>query len=295
MKKTDYPFSADYAETRDLAWIDEALKGSRVALEALIKRHQDYIYNVALKMLMNPADAEDLTQEVLIKVITKLSQFKGRSDFRTWLYRITFNHFLDSKRGQFEEIVTTFDAFGEALDNTPDIELTPEEKVEMHELVEEAKLGCMSGMLLCLNRDQRLVFVLGEMFGVDHNLGGELLELTPANFRKKLERARRDLYNFMQRKCGLLNKNNPCRCARKTKGFIQQGWVTPGDLLFNIDYIQRIYELIPEKQEKYSDLVQNDYQTLFQGHPYQEKPVADELRRSILANPKVIDVFELDN
>ena len=293
MKHTDYPFSNTYSEVRDLELIEEAVQGSRVALEELIKRHQDYIYNVALKILMNPLDAEDLTQEVLIKVITKLSQFRGKSAFRTWLYRITFNHFLSSKKGQFEEFVTSFDAFGESLDNTPDIDLTPEEKIEMKELVEEAKLGCMSGMLLCLTRDQRLVFVLGELFGVDHNLGGELLDITPANFRKKLERARRDLYNFMQRKCGLINKNNPCRCARKTKGFIQQGWVTPGDLLFNIDYIKRIHDIIPEKQEKYGELVHNDYKSLFQAHPYQEKPVADELRRTILTNPKVIDVFDL--
>jgi RNA polymerase sigma factor (sigma-70 family) len=49
-------------------------------------------------MTLSPFDAEDVTQEVLIKVITKLSQFKGKSNFRTWLYRITFNHFLKMKK-----------------------------------------------------------------------------------------------------------------------------------------------------------------------------------------------------
>ena len=88
------PFEISYDNSIDLRLIDEALKGSSKSLEQLIKRHQHYIYNVALKMVLSPFDAEDITQEVLIKVVTKLSQFEGKSDFRTWLYRITFNHFL---------------------------------------------------------------------------------------------------------------------------------------------------------------------------------------------------------
>lgn len=72
----------------------------------------------------------------------------------------------------------------------------------MRDLVEEAKLGCMTGMLLCLNREQRLVFILGELFAVDHTLGGELLSITPANFRKRLERARRDLCQRNKKRSG---------------------------------------------------------------------------------------------
>ena len=75
-------------------------------------------------------------------------------------------------------------------------------------------------MLLCLDREQRLIYVLGEIFGVTDTVGAELLDTSPDNFRQRLARARRDLHSFMNDKCGLVNQANPCRCARKTAGFI---------------------------------------------------------------------------
>ena len=82
-------------------------------------------------------------------------------------------------------------------------------------------------MLLCLGREQRLVYVLGEIFGVTDRVGAELLDISRDSFCQKLARARRDLYNFMQGKCGLVKTSNPCRCAKKTQGFIQLGHVDP--------------------------------------------------------------------
>ena len=64
-------------------------------------------------------------------------------------------------------------------------------------LVDEARIGCSSGMLLCLDREQRLVYILGEIFGVTDVVGAELLEISRDNFRQKLSRARRDLHSFM--------------------------------------------------------------------------------------------------
>jgi len=69
-------------------------------------------------------------------------------------------------------------------------------------LVTEAVLSCTSGMLLCLDREQRLTFILGAIFGVSDTVAAEFLEITPGNFRQRLARARRDLRNFMNDKCG---------------------------------------------------------------------------------------------
>jgi RNA polymerase sigma factor (sigma-70 family) len=68
--------------------IEQATHGSREALEKLILRHQAWIYNIAVRMVFHTQDAEEVTQEVLVKAITRLSTFKGESQFRTWLYRI---------------------------------------------------------------------------------------------------------------------------------------------------------------------------------------------------------------
>ena len=92
-------FKHSHIQIDDTVLIGQALKGDKKALENLIKKHQNWIYNVALGMVSDNTEAADITQEVLIKVITKLSTFKRKSSFRTWLYRIVKNHFLNMKRG----------------------------------------------------------------------------------------------------------------------------------------------------------------------------------------------------
>ena len=103
----------------DVHLVEQAQKGSRAALEKLVLRHQAWIYNIAVRMVFQPQDAEEVTQEVLVKVITKLSTFKGESKFRTWLYRIAANHVLNMKRRSAENRVTTFADYGAAITARP--------------------------------------------------------------------------------------------------------------------------------------------------------------------------------
>src|SRR3990167_5805668 len=118
------PF-ADVAEgdERDQELVRLAKEGRRDALEDLVLRHQAWIYNLALRMVHRPEDAEDATQEVLIKLFTRLSTFDGRSSLRTWLYRIVVNHLLNMKRSRAESREITFAEYGQNLDDTPDAEL----------------------------------------------------------------------------------------------------------------------------------------------------------------------------
>jgi len=288
------PFAdTNYDQSEDLQLIREALEGSGTALEHLIKKHQHYIYNVALKMVLSPIDAEDITQEVLIKVVTKLAQFQGKSNFRTWLYRITFNHFLKMKKSKLEAHMTTLESYGDDLDEIEDVAMTEQEKIEQRELIKETKFSCMMGMLLCLSRPQRLVFILGEVFEADHNIGSELLGITKANFRKRLERARRDLYQFMNNKCGLINKANSCRCAKKTSGFIKKGWVNKENLMFNTAYFHTIKATIPNKNQQLNELIDEDYASLFQDTPFQEKEHHRRLVEAVFKSNKMRETFNL--
>src|SRR5439155_5592961 len=151
---------ADDAPTdaQDRALVAGARSGDRQALETLVQRHQGWIYNIAIRMLHHPQDAEDATQEILLRAVTRLSSFEDRSSFRTWLYRIVVNHVLNMKRGRIEREGLTFQSFAEDLDATPDRDLpdrtsgSPDARL----LVAEAMITCTSGMLLCLDREQRL-------------------------------------------------------------------------------------------------------------------------------------------
>jgi DNA-directed RNA polymerase specialized sigma24 family protein len=173
----------------------------------------------------------------------------SQSQFRTWLYRIAVNHLLNVRKSEFEEQSITFTDMGRALDETPDLDL-PDPKsvpVELPLLVEEARIGCMTGMLICLDRRQRLAFILGEYFGVTSEVGGEVMEVSSDNFRQLLSRARRDLYQFMNEKCGLVNAANPCRCAKKTRSFMQAGYVDPVRLEFTKGRLARVSDVAPDR------------------------------------------------
>lgn len=218
------------------------------ALDALVRRHQVWVFNLALRMVWQRAVAEDATQEILIKAVTHLGSFEGRSQFRTWLHRIAVNHLLNVRKSEMEEKAMTFTDMGASLDAVVEEDL-PDEKtlpVTQSMIVEEARLGCITAMLMCLDRRQRLAFILGEVMGEDSETAAAALEVTAANFRQLLSRARHDLYQFMNGKCGLVNQANPCRCARKASGFMRHGWLDPADLQFTKDRISSVQTAAPE-------------------------------------------------
>jgi RNA polymerase sigma factor (sigma-70 family) len=254
----------------DAELVEQAQHGNRAALEKLVLRHQAWIYNIAVRMVFHPQAAEDVTQEVLIKVVTKLSSFKGESKFRTWLYRIAANHVLNMKRRSAETKATTFADYGAAIGRTPDLDLSDPNSVPvaLPILFEEAKNSCTMGMLLCLDRKQRLIFTLGEILGASDTVGSEVLEMTADNFRQCLARARRDLHSFMNNQCGLVNKSNPCRCPKKTRGFIEHGHVDPHHLLFVPEHVERVRDVAPETVREIEDVVERQHAAIYRNHPF---------------------------
>ena len=280
-----------YADMSDTELVQASLAGVKEALQHLILRHQAFIYNVAWKMVLNPQDAEDITQEVFIKAITSLAQFEGRSAFRTWLYRIAFNHILAMKKQRMEEVVVDFSEYFDGLDNLPTIALTTLEEQELQDTIDDVKISCTAGMLLCLDREQRLVYILGAIFEIESKLGGEILNISAENFRQKLSRARRDLHEWMNNRCGLVNTANPCRCSKKTKGFIQAGWVNPETLRFNTNYKRRIYEIIEENSDDDCEKIDEMYEQIYQHHPFQEPEQARNLIAQILQSEVIRSMF----
>jgi RNA polymerase sigma factor (sigma-70 family) len=274
------------SEREDEDLVVRARAGDRKALEDLVERHQAWIYNIALRMLFHPEDAEDATQEILVKVVTRLSSFEGRSSLRTWIYRIVVNHVLNMRRGRVEDPLINFRRYGEELDTTPDLD-PPDLKGASPDgnlLVTEAMLACTSGMLLCLDREQRLAYILGAILGVSDTVAAEVLEITPENFRQRLARARRDLRNFMNDKCGLVNPANSCRCAKKTRGFIQAGHVDPENLLFVRERICKVREAAPTTYQTIKTL-DDKCAEIYRGHPFYRPPDLVKMMQKLLASP----------
>jgi RNA polymerase sigma factor (sigma-70 family) len=210
-----------------------AATGDSAALDAVLRAIQHDVYNLAVRMLWCPDDAADATQEILLKIVTRLATFEGRSSFRTWVFRVAANHLLDIRRSRVEREELSFDGFAESLRNglaepVAGWEDDPEQRV----LVEEVKIGCTTGMLLCLDRAERIAYVLADVFEFTGDEGASMLGITPAAFRKRLSRARTRLRGFMRRECGLVNDAAPCRCAKRVQPAVAAGRMQPTQLAF---------------------------------------------------------------
>jgi RNA polymerase sigma factor (sigma-70 family) len=206
--------------------IARAVDGDKGALDEVVRSLRDPLYRLALRMVWRPADAEDATQEILIRVITRLASWRGEASLLTWAYRIGVNYLLNLRRKTPQEArAVSLDEFRAnladglaAADHTgPDAAL----------LAEEVRLSCTQAVLQCLDRDERIAFVLGEIFELPSADAAWILEVTPAAYRKRLERVRQRIRAFMDSTCGIVNPNAFCRCARRVGKAIELGRVDP--------------------------------------------------------------------
>jgi RNA polymerase sigma factor (sigma-70 family) len=262
----------DNSDERDL--VNNAQLGNRSAMEKLLVKHQSWVYNVALRMTCNPKDSQDITQDILLKVSKKLSGFEQKSSFRTWLYRITVRTILDYRKSNRENIFTSFEQHANLLSNMADNEPAncQDANNSSNILIEETRTGCMMGMLLCLDRMQRIVFILGGILNINSITGSEIFQISPANFCQQLSRARKDLKNYMSGKCNLISSGNPCSCIRKTKAAIAAGFVDPGHLKFHYAHFQKVNAIVTARLknvsiEKVTEMTVDD---LFRDQPFWE-------------------------
>ena len=290
-----HPLADEYDETRDQALVAEARAGSAQAMDTLARTHQRFIYNIALRMVRDPHDAADLTQEILLKMLTNLSKFENKSSFRTWLYRMAVNHFISAARKRSEIEVHSFEERGEFLDKVhAEEEMSPEEQSARRAQIRAIRDLCMTGTLLCLDRQQRIIFVLGSIFNVSSTIAAEIMGISPANFRKQLSRAKADLFQFIEDKCGLINPKNPCRCYKKTKGFIREGKVDALTRQFIPKVTETIDSVVGRKNEELDVLMEGKYLSLFRSQPYHKEVIPEHLVEKVLEDEDVRNLFQLD-
>jgi RNA polymerase sigma factor (sigma-70 family) len=192
-----------------------AVDGDGDALSALLRALQDPMYRLALRFLGHPEDAQDACQEILVRIMTRLGTFEGRSKFTTWAYAVAIRSLLRTRKRVVESSVQGAERFAALLDaGMGEIDTTMEE-VEYRLLCEEVRISCTYGMLLCLSRPRRAAYLLADVLGFTDVEGTEILECTRAAFRQRVARARRTLRQVIEGRCGLVDPANPCRCGRQ--------------------------------------------------------------------------------
>jgi len=236
-------------EIHDL--VRKAIAGDKCALEGVVSSIQDDIYYLALRMLANPDDAKDATQEILIKVITKLSTFQFKSQFKTWVFRVASNYLITEKKIINKDPGLTFDMYKVDLEsdllNPDDLKNSPEYQLMLNEL----RISCTMAMLLCLDLSHRMAYILGDIFEMEHKQASEILSISKANFRQQLSRARSKVVEFTSNSCGVVNSCARCSCEKKLTGAINRQRIKPGciNLANNTEtsYV-KVKELVNETQ-----------------------------------------------
>jgi RNA polymerase sigma factor (sigma-70 family) len=209
-----------------------ARQGDPAALEDVVRNIQDRLYNLSLRMLYHPADAEDATQEILIKVITRLGSFRGEGPFRSWAMKIAANHLLSIRRRPREKTITFEEMASVIVKDWPrpwkELESAPMQTL----IVEEFRIACLQVVLLGLDRGHRLAYVIGEIFEASGREGASVLGIRESAYRKRLQRARSRIHHFLITNCALVRPGNSCLCERQTDYFLSTGQFSPDRLVF---------------------------------------------------------------
>jgi len=176
--------------------ISQTLDGKTKAFELLVREHQKNVYNLALKMVGNPDDAFDISQDAFLRAYNSLSTFRGESRFSVWLYRLTSNICLDHLRKQKRRNTVSL-TVGDEEDESTELEIMderpqPEELVlrgEMREAVQEG--------LRQLSDSDRQILTLRAIGGLSYEEIAEAMEIEMGTVKSRLFRARKRLCAFL--------------------------------------------------------------------------------------------------
>lgn len=272
--------------------IDEAVGGNNSALETLLTDVQDLIFNLSLRMLGSIQDAEDATQEILIRLITNLSAFRKECAFTTWVFAISTNYLKNYKKSMFAKYPLSFEYYKEDILKGQGGNITDSsQEVDKNILSDELKLSCTNVMLQCLEPENRCIFILGTMFKLDSRIAGEVLNINPDTYRQRLSRTRKKMAHFLGEYCGL--NGGACSCKKRINYAITNKRLNPQNLEYSplckrdnpiildykaameqIDDIAMVFNNLPvyrtsqEARKFITTLLQTD---IFQNIQYKEK------------------------
>jgi RNA polymerase sigma factor (sigma-70 family) len=170
----------------DIYYINLIIEGNLNAFSVLVDRYKDLVFSLALKMVKNREEAEEVAQDTFIKVFKSLSKFKGDSKFSTWIYKVTYNTCLDRlKKNKREQQVVYIDEFNsnqiKSLDNALDV------------MEDEERNQTIQDCINLLPSDD--AFLLTLFYFEEQSLEeiAKVVDLTANNVKVKLFRSRKKL------------------------------------------------------------------------------------------------------
>jgi len=176
----------------DIFYIQQIIAGNARAYAFLVEKHKEMVFSIALKILHNREDAEEVAQDAFVKAYQSLSGFKNEAKFSTWLYRIVYNSAISKVRKKKLELSPLDDStINNYSDDNMDSNFFLVEEPDQFELLQKA--------LQSLPEDENVIVSL--FYQNDHSIEdiSAITGLTVANVKVKLHRIRKKLYTEMQK------------------------------------------------------------------------------------------------
>ncbi|PKL23875.1 MAG: hypothetical protein CVV47_11430 [Spirochaetae bacterium HGW-Spirochaetae-3] len=260
-----------------------ALAGDASAAEELLLGVQSRVFNLALRYLGNPEDARDACQDICLKAWKGLGSFRGDALFSTWVLAIAANHLKTVKKSRMESMGVSFEAYEAEAGAVP---ASPYAGPDEGLLTDELKHSCSLGMLQCLGRTDRLVYVLYAFFRVSSADGGLICGLGPAAYRQRLSRTRKTMASFMTGVYGLASEGAACRCRDRVGHALRQGRIGRERLFFSTHAEARAAAALTESMERLDAA-----SAVFRGGPDFRHPDGPADVRRIIAGaaPAIVD------
>ena len=164
-------------QVSDAILVEAARDGDLEAFEAIVRRHQATIYQVAQRLLDSPADAQDVTQDTFVRAWRGLAGFRGDSTVSTWLYRIVTRRCLD--------VLATRRPTQELAEDVETIADEPPDRVELRE-----RLRAVTRAIATLPAEQRVALTLREFEGLSYQEVADILGVGVPAVKGRIHRAR---------------------------------------------------------------------------------------------------------
>lgn len=242
--------------------------------DQLCRDNQEKVYKLALALTGNSNDAQEISQEAFLRAFGSYHNFRQESSFFTWIYRITLNVANDYLKQR-----TKFPVYALSEDLGYDIEEiidpNPGNDPETELLASEARFKCLHCLTECLPANQRKVFCLAITIGLPQKIVAEILECSLSSVKTNLHRARKRWIDYMENRCQLIKKSNPCNCSQWVRFGLSQGWISKESIanpppMINIEIKEEVIKL-------------KTLRTLYQGlyHQKADESLAQKIKEGI--------------
>jgi DNA-directed RNA polymerase specialized sigma24 family protein len=212
------PFAKGYNEDYDATLVAQVCDGSIKALTELLGHHEPFIFNIAVRMLRTEKRAILFTNTLLVKILLHVHSIPTDCSFRTWLYRIVAIGLTDFDVNNPDENRPNFEMLGRQIDL--DTQLPGMNEYEEQCFTQEVSTTghiCQQAALSCLPASSRMLFILQTIFNVPLEEVLRSTKQTPDEITEHKQSGKKQLLALMDKRCGLLRPENPCRCNKRAK------------------------------------------------------------------------------